>query len=275
MICLTGDVHHDSLKINDHKFFPLGTTEMDVCLEYLAILEKHDIKSTLYTTGRTFVEGWGKFQRLADSPLIQIGGHTYGGLPRIAGSACSHAHSHGTAQEQEADIVKAVSVIQECTGKTIKAWRSHGLVRDDNTEPLLYKHGIRFISDELNWNKTHPELLPSGLISHPLNVIMDHDHLYHAHSTLEYVAEQRKNWPLSSDPTSESYSIGDWGNLVIRQIEAIERADGVATVLMHPACMYLADRFQTMERILRTFKNSQWIWAGEIKLGGRSAATFK
>lgn len=266
MICLTGDVHHDSLRINDQKFFPAGTTEMDVCLEYLAILERHDIKSTLYTTGKTFVEGWDKFQKLADSPLIEIGGHTFSGLPRAAGSICSHAHSHGAPEEQDADIVQAIDVIRERTGTSITAWRSHGLVRDENTEPLLYKHGIRFISDELNWDKMHPELLSSGLISHPMNVIMDHDHLYHAHRTPEYVTRQRENWPLLSDPTSESYYIGEWGDLAISQIAKIEQQHGVATVLMHPSCMYLADRFQTMGKIIKTFKNSQWIWASEIIL---------
>ena len=124
--------------------------------------------------------------------------------------------------------------------------------------------GVRCISDELSWDKLLPERLPSGLISHAINVIMDHDHIYHAHRTREYVEKQRRCWPLQDDPTSESYTVGEWGELVERQVRVIQEQGGLATVLMHPLCMFVADGFETMTRLLEFFAQYETIWASEV-----------
>jgi hypothetical protein len=48
------------------------------------------------------------------------------------------------------------------------------------------------------------------------------------------------------------------------QVENIEAEGGIATVLAHPLCMYLADGFATFEALLRVFSKSKCIWAREI-----------
>ena len=96
-----------------------------------------------------------------------------------------------------------------------------------------------------------------------MNVIMDHDHLYHAHRTPEFVERQKARWTFTLDPTRESYRIEEWADLVQRQVQAIEARGGLATVLMHPLCMFSADRFQAARRLLAFFARSRCLWASE------------
>ncbi|TFG63645.1 MAG: hypothetical protein E4H36_05115 [Spirochaetales bacterium] len=274
MICLTGDIHHASLRINDQEFIPdAQDTEVKISRRYLDLLSKYGLKVTFYITGKTFSEEWNDVRPIAESPLVEIGGHTYSGLPRpfltditarLTGrTAVSHASGHGSYNRQLRDIRSMIGIVRKKTGYTLVSWRSHGLVTDKNTYTILRNEGIRFISDELSWSKLSPEPTKESLISHPLNVIMDHDHLYHAHRTEEYVAGQRKNWAYKDDPTSESYYIDKWADIVEKQVEEIERRGGVATVLMHPLCMYLADNLKTAERLFKFFSRFRTIWARE------------
>ncbi len=274
MICLTGDIHHLSLRINEQAFLPAGQTEVGVAVRYLRLLEESGVKATFYVTGKTLEEEWESFRPIAESPLVEIGGHTYGGLPRSRWSTLksrltgrptvSHARSHGSRRRQLADASRMVEVARRRTGRRIVSWRSHGLVRDRHTEPLLARCGIRFISDELSWDQLLPVRTPAGLVSHAINVIMDHDHIYHAHRTPQYVARQKEHWGFPQDPTRESYPIQEWGEMVLRQVAAIEARGGLATVLMHPLCMFVADGFRTARRLLASFARSRCLWAGEL-----------
>ncbi len=275
MICLTGDIHHMSLGINDQAFIPdRGDSEAAIACRFLRLVEKRSLKVTFYVTGRTLAEEWNAFAPITRSPLVEIGGHTYSGLPRPPGArlrslltgrrGVSHASSHGPPAAQERDVRRMIEVAERCTGRRIVSWRSHGLVTDAHTYPILAKHGIRFISDELSWTKILPERTPEGLVSHPMNVIMDHDHIYHAHRTRDYVQQQKlAGGGYAADPDRESYEIDEWAAIVLRQVADIERRGGLATVLMHPLCMYLADRFTAAERLLDAFRRSETLWASE------------
>jgi len=82
-----------------------------------------------------------------------------------------------------------------------------------------------------------------------MNVIMDHDHIYHAHRTRSTSRGQKKTG-ASPRTDRESYDIEEWATIVERQVREIPRGGGVATILMHPLCMHLADGFATRERLL-------------------------
>jgi len=274
MICLTGDIHHGSLKINEHAYISdPGDSEVKIAVRYLRLVEEFGLKVTFYVTGRTLLEEWPDFRPIARSPLVEIGGHTFSGLPRsvfsrlrgrITGApTVSHAATPGGYHRQMRDTRRMMAIAQRRTGHPIESWRSHGLVTDAHTYPILKRAGIRFISDELNWDKARPERTGQGLISHPINVIMDHDHIYHAHRTVAYVERQKTHWGFASDPTRESYPIEQWADIVEQQVEMIENAGGVATVLMHPLCMYIADRFRSARRLLEFFSRYRSIWARE------------
>jgi len=275
MICLTGDIHHMSLAINDQAFIPdSGDSEAAIACRFLRLVERRGLKVTFYVTGRTLDEEWATLAPIAGSPLVEMGGHTYGGLPRplrarmrslLTGKrGVSHGSSHGSPRAQERDVRRMIAAAERRTGRRIVSWRSHGLVTDVHTYPILARNGIRFVSDELSWTKILPERTPEGLVSHPLNVIMDHDHIYHAHRTHEYVERQKQaGGGYAADPERESYPIDEWADIVLRQVRGIERRGGLATVLMHPLCMYLSDRFAAAERLLDAFSGSQTVWASE------------
>ncbi|MDO9464454.1 MAG: polysaccharide deacetylase family protein [bacterium] len=275
MICLTGDIHHGSLNTNEQKYIEItDDSEVKISCRYLKLLEKYGIKATFYVTGKTLDEEWEDFKPIADSELVEIGGHTYGGLPisnlyrawcKITGKApVSHSYTHGSCLQQKKDIQKMIDVVKTKAGKNIVSWRSHGLVFDENTYPLLAEMGVQMISDDPSWNKIYAEKTKEGLISHPMNVIMDHDHIYHAHRTKEYVDNMKENWPWPDDSTADSYTIEEWGRMVEKQVLDIEKKGGIATVLMHPICMYTSDNFKTAEKLFKIFSKYKTIWAREI-----------
>jgi hypothetical protein len=203
-----------------------------------------------------------------------VGGHTYAGLPqtwwntlsyRLRGlRPPSHSGCHGSARRQRRDIEKTIRIIQRHTGRQIVSWRSHGLVRDKHTYPLLAAAGIRLISDEISATKLHSEPTPSGLLSHPINTLPDHDHLLHAHRDDAFVAAAKQRGYGADAFGCDSYPIERWGEIVAEQVAAIEAQGGVATVLMHPVCQFLADQFRTAEKLFALFARYRTVWAREL-----------
>ena len=165
---------------------------------------------------------------------------------------------------QDWDIRRNVEVVRERMGYDLVSWRAHSYKTDANTYELLASHGIRLVSDTVEANTVRPRRIEHGLISHPMNTIPDHDHLYHAHRTEAYVEEANRRGYGADDFGAVSYTIEDWGDLVMDQALAIEGQSGVATVLAHPMCMYLADGFAVFERMLERFASLATIWARDI-----------
>ena len=160
-----------------------------------------------------------------------------------------------------------INIVKKKTGQDIVSWRGHGLVHDSDTYNLLAEFGIKMISDEISSSKLFPEKTKEGLISHPMNVIMDHDHVYHAHRTKEYVEKaKQRGYGYAGDFISDSYTIEEWGEMVEKQVIDIEKKNGIATILMHPICQFLSDEFKTARKLLKLFSQYKTIWAKEIIL---------
>lgn len=274
MICLTGDIHHASLRINDQQFIPdPNDSEVKIAARYLRLVERRRLKVTFYTCGKALEEEWDDFRPIAESAAVEIGGHTYDGLPldeaekrryEAAGlTAPSHAAAHGSRDEQWRDIARSIEIVKARTGRPMESWRSHGLVKDEHTHGLLAEAGIRTISDEISATKLGPETLPEGLVSLPMNVMMDHDHLFHAHRDAAFVAAAKTRGYGADAFGDDSYEIAEWGERVEKQVRDILQHGGVATVLMHPICQFLADEFRTAERLLDIFEKHNSIFAKE------------
>lgn len=274
MICLTGDIHHASLGTNDQRYLPAGESEVKIAARFTRLVEQAGLKITYYVTGRTLVDEWGPFRPIAASPAVELGGHTFAGLPASVWTRLgyalrgltppSHGASHGPRWKQLRDIRRTIEAVRQRTGRQIVAWRSHGLVRDENTYRLLAECGLRMISDEVSATKLVPEPTPEGLISHPLNVLMDHDHLLHAHRDAAFVAAAKARGYGADAFGCESYSIQDWGQIVREQVAKIHEQGGLPTVLMHPICQYLADDFRTAAKLMDEFARYESMWASEI-----------
>ena len=267
MICLTGDVHHMSLQINDQRSLTAGASEIAIARHYAELLERYGVKATLYVCGRCFVEEWDDLEPAATHPLVEVGGHMFSArFPRECFDALGKATGlwNGPRWYQDWDIGMNVTTVRERTGIDLVSWRNHSYMVDPNTHELLAAHGIRLVSDVTEKNNLWPKRIEHGLINHPLNCIPDHDHLYHAHRTPEYVEQVNARGYGADEFGAVSYSIEEWGKLVLEQARAIDDQGGIATILAHPLCMYLADGFKTLETLLQFIANRKNIWAREI-----------
>ena len=268
MICLTGDVHHWSLQHNDQKYIAdPGVTEIQVAQRYVTLLEKYGVKITFYTTGKCFTEEWENLKPIAMHPLVEIGGHGHRARqprPLFDWYGRWTGNWNGPRWYQDWDIRTNQRVSEERIGKRFVAWRAHSYKVDPNTYPLLAKHGVRLVSDEVCADVPWPEKISNGLISHPMNVMPDHEHIYHSHRTKAYVEHAKKTGYGTDAFGSDSYPIDEWGRLVLGQVEAIENRGGITTILAHPLCMYNSDRFKTLEMLLEYFATTKTLFAREI-----------
>ncbi|MCK5802239.1 MAG: polysaccharide deacetylase family protein [Lentisphaeria bacterium] len=268
MICLTGDVHHSSLLINDQRHIDdPSLTEIRIAQHYVQLLEKHGVNATLYVCGRCFTEEWDDLEPVVASPRVEVGGHMFNArFPRECFDAYGEQTGlwNGPRWYQDLDIGRNVEVVREKTGEQLVSWRGHSYKVDCNTYELLAKHGLKVTSDAIEKDTLWPERIEAGIISHPLNVIPDHDHLYHAHRTREYVEKINAQGYGEDAFGAVSYTIEEWGELVLRQALGIDERGGIATILCHPLCMWLADRFQTFERLLAVFAKRRTIHARDM-----------
>jgi len=268
MICLTGDLHHASLRTNDQKhILDPNLTEVRVAHDYVGLLEKYQVKCTLYICGKAFDEEWEDLRPVAGHRLIEVGGHMYRARkprPLFDWYGEKTGNWNGPRWYQDWDIAKNIEVVRDRMGYRVVSWRAHSYKVDPNTYELMAKHGLKVTSDAIEAKNVWPRRIAHGIISHPMNVIPDHDHLYHAHRTREYVEEINRRGYGADEFGAVSYTIEEWGEMAIEQARAIDEKGGIATILAHPLCMYLADRFKTFEKLLSFIAQRKNIFAREI-----------
>jgi peptidoglycan/xylan/chitin deacetylase (PgdA/CDA1 family) len=264
MICLTGDVHHE-LGAPGQAYFE--GSEPKLARIYAGIAEKHGIKVTLFITGKAFVEDEESVLELSEYENVEIGGHTWSAfrsLPlhnlfKLVGGSV-----YGPRFYQRRDIRKTLDIINEKTGERAVSWRTHAYGSNQTTIELLEEEGIKVVSDEVSNRKLGPKKLGKGLISLPINVMPDHEHLYYGARTEERVKRAiDSGW--SDAFTSESFTVGAYFRIIKRQIEKIESKSGVATLLLHPFTMKVCDDFKTFERLCAWIQKKEYetIWCRE------------
>jgi hypothetical protein len=97
-----------------------------------------------------------------------------------------------------------------------------------------------------------------------MNVLPDHDHLYHAHRTAEFVEKANRAGYGADEFGAVSYTVDEWGARVLEAARTIDERGGLVTILAHPLCMFLADGFRTLETLLAWIAGRQQVWAREI-----------
>ena len=255
MICLTGDIHHSGFRYRE---FPnprledvpserrpyVSESEADVAGEYLSIARDAGLKVTFFVTGLALRRDRAAMAALGAGPGLEIGGHTYRAFEpmrlhdwfrRFAGSY------YGPAWFQRWDVKRTLAIIRRRLGVPAVTWRTHAYASDRTTWRVLEALGVRVLSDRVDLDVIGPQTLAGRLVSLPINVLPDHEHLYHAERTPTALGR-------AAGPT---YTGQEWLAIVQRQIDAIEQRGGVATLLVHPICMYTLDRFQTFRALCR------------------------
>jgi peptidoglycan/xylan/chitin deacetylase (PgdA/CDA1 family) len=249
MICLTGDVHQE---FNTEEQTHYAGTEFKAALEYAEIAQSYDIDLTLFLTGKVVKANADQVRVLSGNKKVEIGGHTWSAFrPSWLHKAFSWAMDsvYGPKYFQKLDIERTLSTIEKRLDESVRSWRTHAYNSDRYTYEVLSETSVTFISDQKSTDTITPiEYNAYSLIECPINVITDHEHIIHAGRTKQSVRQlQEEGW--SDEFGSASYSIEQWSEQVIEQIDRIEQADGLATILIHPGCMKAADEFKTFDRI--------------------------
>ncbi|WP_299263738.1 hypothetical protein [Halorientalis sp.] len=248
-VCITGDVHHMSMATRDQEF--LDGTELEAAVEYAEIAAEHDVPVTLFCTGKCVEEDPQRIRTLAEMDNVELGGHNYWAFTTPVHSAWRALGKltagrigswNGPRVFQSYEIQKTISSFADL-GVVLRCWRDHAYRHDSHTPRLLSRYGITHFSDAVE---------PDGdvrtvdrLTVVPINTPPDHEHVYHAFRTRDFVAEDEFEGPFGT----ESHAPADWAEWVLESADAHRDAGTVGTVLAHPACMQLADRFEAFERL--------------------------
>lgn len=244
MICLTGDIHHRMRGAKNQECF--SEQEMELGYKYQQIANSYGLKVTFFLTGKVVREEESSvIDKMFNLGNLEVGGHTYSALrPRLLHSFFRLATGtvYGPKFYQKFDIERTIGALRTKINQPVASWRTHGYSSDRKTLDLLGKSDIRVITDDVNPNKMRPEKVRNNLFSLPINVIPDHEHLYHGDRTRSQVDGEIDTNKEEGFP-SISYSISKYFEVVKSQIERIQKNDGLATILLHPSCMKVADNF--------------------------------
>ena len=118
------------------------------------------------------------------------------------------------------------------------------------TDSVLAECGIDVCSDGVNRHGHGPRPSDEGIWDFPLNVMPDHEHLFHAERTPEWVDWWVKRYNWSDDYGPDSYYIEDWTERVIDELKQHEEQGVLSNMIIHPITLYLADKMKAFERVL-------------------------
>jgi hypothetical protein len=206
---------------------------------------------TLFCTGKCVAEEPDRMATLAGMDNVELGGHNYWAfttpvhtawraLEKVTGGRVGSWN--GPKRFQSLEIGKTVAALEEL-GVSVRSWRDHAYRHDAHTVDLLGLHGITHISDEVDPSgSVHTE---AGVTVVPINTPPDHEHVYHAFRTPEFVAADDFEGPFGRDSVAPE----EWVEWVLETVTEQRDAGAVSTVLAHPACMRLADEFEAFEEL--------------------------
>lgn len=248
-VCLTGDVHHMSMRTRDQAY--MDRTEVEAAIEYAEIAAEYDVPVTLFCTGKCIQEETDRMERLAGMENVELGGHNYWAfttpvhkgwraLEKVSGGRIGSWM--GPRPFQAYEIQKTISAF-EGINVSITCWRDHAYRLDRHTVDILATHEFSHLSDSVGPDRI--VRTKKGIILLPVNTPPDHEHVYHAFRTEEFVA----NSDFEGAFGAKSYQIEDWIELVCDAVDDIVGAGQPATVLAHPSCMDIADGLSTFEEL--------------------------
>ncbi len=264
MICLTGDLHHQSLGTGNQRH--ARETEVALAGRYLELLAEARVKVTFFVSGLACEQQWAELRPIAESPWVELGGHNYSCFtPTLAHRVSKKllGSYNGPPWAQRRDCRRTVAALRRRTGRTLTSWRNHMYMHGPHTEEVLASCGIRVCSDGTSADAGGPVWHPAGLWNFPLNVIPDHEHLYHAERTPEWVAAWQRRYRWSDAFGSRSYHVDQWTDLVVEQLRAHAARGATANMIVHPITLYLCDQWRSFRRIIDVLAASETIFMAE------------
>lgn len=251
MICLTGDIHHMSLGTGNQRASDI--TEIAAAQRYMHLLSEADVRVTMFITGKLVAEEERAVRAVVENPLVEVGGHGYRcfqpTLPHRVWNKLAGSYN-GPRAYQRWDTQRTIDIIRQRLGRRVRVWRNHQYMHGPHTDKVLRECGIDLCSDGVDRTCTGPRWHSSGIAEFPLNIIPDHEHLYHAERTPRHVARWLRRYGWSDDFGSRSYYIHEWTDMVLEQLRANEARGAISNLIIHPITMYLCDGFHSFTRIL-------------------------
>ncbi len=265
MICLTTDLHHMGLKTGNQAHADI--TVIQIAQRYLHMLEDAGVLATFFVTGKAFAEEWEDLKPICFSDYTEIGGHNYYAFkPELWHRIWNKltGNYNGCYWYQKWDAQKTIRIIEEKTGRKISVWRNHMYMHGPNTEKVLAKLGIKICSDGVKKDSNGLQKHPTGIYNFPLNIIPDHEHLYHAERTPQWVEKWQKRYNWSDDFGPNSYYIEKWTELVLEQLAKNEERGVISNMIIHPITMYLCDNFKSFRRILDYLEERETVFMSSL-----------
>ncbi|GEM_PF-538866 len=252
LICLTGDLHHMGLGTGNQEHCDI--TELQTARRFLGLLEEREIPITFFVSGRCFVDEWSDMQPIAEHPLVTLGGHNFSCFtPELFHRVSNKllGSYNGPKWIQERDARQTMEAAWKRTGRRIEFWRNHMYMHGPHTEAVLARLGFQMCSDGTERGGAKgPRWHEAGLFNFPINVIPDHEHLFHAERTPEWVSRWQARYNWTDDWGSQSYEIDEWVEIVLDDLRRNEANGVISNMIIHPITMYLCDRFKGVAKIL-------------------------
>ena len=240
-IIFTGDIHNMTMNGGDQlllRKFDKENSEVKLCKKFLKILNKYNFKPILFFTGKAIIEEEEYIRYLLKNFDFYLGGHTYNAYkPKLFYRSCYRLFGtyYPLKYLQDIDIKKTKHIIKKKLGININSWRNHAYFNDKNTNNLLTKNNFKLVSNlvDLKINKPFYE---NNLTILPINTYPDHEFLSH-----------------STDHSSD-WSLFKWYDLNYKIVKNILHNNGTATLLTHPLCLYLEDKYCSFENFVSSLK---------------------
>jgi hypothetical protein len=251
------------MKGKDQPF--LRSSEVDAAHSYSEIANKYGIKPVLFLTGKCIIEEKSKIRKLVQDYDVEIGGHSFGAFkPRLPYKLSYRVFNlkNGPKFFQNYEIKKTVDLFYDQLGYDIMSWRDHGYRHDKNSRQLLAANGIKYFSDSLSNDMAQPQW-HDGVIDVPINIIPDHDYVYHG---VRKPGSINENILKKSVFQTGAMDIEVWFEKIKKQIICIEKVKGLATILVHPACMEIVDNFVIFKELCAFLSQFESIKMNEINI---------
>jgi len=247
MICLTGDVHHCTLKgIQDLPY--LEGTEIESAAKMAEIAMLFGLHITLFFTGLCCKESPELVNQIASMENVEIGGHNYFAFERRKLFNLSFkllGLRNGPYWYQYWEVRRTVRVLEMYARHPLRSWRDHCFYHDRNTRRILKMNKIRYFSDVLSKDFAQP-VWNQGIIDVPINTLPDHDYVYHGSRQPGTFDESAL---LLTTFQTKAMTKEEWLQRIKREVKHIESQGGIATILTHPACMEVFDDFGTFRNL--------------------------
>lgn len=259
-------------------------TEVDCSVKYAQLAAEYRLPVTLFVSGNVLKSELSTFKTLAEMDNVEIGGHTYNAFQPSwlhLSFQSIYGSYYGPRFYQKRDIQKTLDLLNQHTQHPVRSWRTHGYRSDPTTLDLLPQFGINVISDVTDADAVI-EPVNRQLVSLPINIPPDHEHLVHGFYYPEAIEQDRlliqsvRNFgrlPITRRNVKRfakelvkrvirvrtpvqgfgywMLEFKEWWEDVRKRIRLSIETQGFATLLIHPACWEVLDSMNSLNQVFQ------------------------